>query len=115
MVALAEELGISRATLYRWTGDRDRLLADILIAELHSLIRAAITRATGKGADRLESAIRWSLDTLAGLPSLRAFLLNAGEGGLRMVTPPAGPVRPRIVETLTEVTHRPALDRPYPP
>jgi AcrR family transcriptional regulator len=72
MVALAEELGISRATLYRWTGDRDRLLADILIAELHSLIRAAITRATGKGADRLESAIGWFLDTLAGLTQASA-------------------------------------------
>ena len=115
MVALAEELGISRATLYRWTGDRDRLLADILIAELHSLIRAAITRATGKGADRLESAIGWFLDTLAGLASLRAFLLNEGEGGLRMVTSPAGPVRPRIVETVTEVINREALDGQYRP
>lgn len=30
MLALAAELGVSRATLYRWTGPRERLLADIL-------------------------------------------------------------------------------------
>ena len=30
MLALASELGVSRATIYRWTGDRERLLADVL-------------------------------------------------------------------------------------
>ena len=33
MVALAAELDVSRATLYRWTGDRERLLADAVWAE----------------------------------------------------------------------------------
>jgi AcrR family transcriptional regulator len=115
MVALAEDLRISRATLYRWTGDRDRLLADILIAELHSLIRAATTRATGTGVARLESAIGWFLNTLAGLPSLRAFLVNERDNGLRMVTSPTGPVRPRIVETVTEVINRETVDGGYRP
>src|SRR5437016_13844445 len=30
MLALAAQLGVSRATVYRWTGHRERLLADIL-------------------------------------------------------------------------------------
>jgi AcrR family transcriptional regulator len=115
MVALADQLGISRATLYRWTGDRDRLLADILIAELHSLIGAATTHATGTGVERLESAIGWFLDTLAGLPSLRAFLINESDNGLRMVTSPTGPVRPRIVETVTEVINRETVEGHYRP
>jgi AcrR family transcriptional regulator len=115
MVALAEQLAISRATLYRWTGDRDRLLADILIAEVHDLIGAAITRATGTGVEHLESTIGWFLDTLAGLPALRAFLINESDNGLRMVTSPTGPVRPRIVETVTEVINRETVNGHYRP
>src|SRR5437588_1060440 len=30
MQALAAELGVSRATLYRWTGHREQLLSDVL-------------------------------------------------------------------------------------
>ena len=100
MVALADQLGISRATLYRWTGDRDRLLADVVATELDDLIRAAAGRATGSGARRLETAIAWFLNTLAGLPALRAFLMNEGESGLQMITSPAGPIRPRVVATV---------------
>lgn len=33
MVSLAADLGVGRATLYRWTGDRERLLADVAFAE----------------------------------------------------------------------------------
>jgi AcrR family transcriptional regulator len=97
MVALADRLGVSRATLYRWTGDRDRLLADVVTAELEDLIGVAASRATGTGAERLEMAIGWFLDTLAALPPLRAFVMNEGDSGLRMITAPAGPIRPRMV------------------
>jgi AcrR family transcriptional regulator len=103
MVALADDLGVSRATLYRWTGDRDRLLADVVTAEIGGLIRAAARRAAGTGVKRLEQAIAWFLETLSGLPALRAFLLNEGESGLRMITAPAGPVRPRLVAAVTEL------------
>lgn len=37
MVQLAADLGVSRATLYRWTGDRERLLADAVWAEAHAI------------------------------------------------------------------------------
>lgn len=115
MVALAGELGVARATLYRWTGDRDRLLADIVTAELNDLIHAANERSDGSGFQRMERAITWFLDTLASLPALRAFLVNEGESGLRLITSPAGPVRPRLVETVTELIDREAAAGHYRP
>jgi AcrR family transcriptional regulator len=103
MVALAAELGVARATVYRWSGDRDQLLADVVVAELQDLIGFANARADGEGVRRLEGAVELFLDLLAGLPSLRSFLRNEGEGGLRMLTAPRGPVRPRVVATVAEI------------
>jgi AcrR family transcriptional regulator len=113
MVALASELGVARATLYRWTGDRDRLLADVIWAELHDLIRAADRRAPGSGRPRLEHAIGWLLDTIAGAPALRALLANEGDSGLRMIITPNGPVRPRILRTVTQLIQREIAEGNY--
>jgi AcrR family transcriptional regulator len=115
MVALAEELGVARATLYRWTGDRDRLLADVVVAELQDLIGAAAAHATGHGVERLQLATAWFLDTLAQLPALRAFLLNEGDGGLRLLTAPTGPVRPQIVKTVAAIIDHEAAEGDYRP
>src|SRR5207237_1655586 len=71
--------------------------------------------ATGHGVRRLEVAIGWFLETLAGLPGLRAFLVNEGEGGLRMITSPSGPVRPRILQTVTELINHEAVKGHYRP
>jgi AcrR family transcriptional regulator len=106
MGALAEELGIGRATLYRWAGDRDQLLADVVTAELHDLIQAATAQAKGIGVERLESSVGWFLETLSSLPALGAFLVNEGDGGLRMITSPSGPIRPRLVEIVVELIQR---------
>jgi AcrR family transcriptional regulator len=106
MGALAEELGIGRATLYRWAGDRDQLLADVVTAELHDLIQAATAQAKGIGVKRLESSVGWFLETLSSLPALGAFLVNEGDSGLRMITSPSGPIRPRLVEIVVELIQR---------
>jgi AcrR family transcriptional regulator len=106
MGALAQELGIARATLYRWAGDRDQLLADVVTAELQDLIGAATARADGTGVERLESSVGWFLETLSSLPALGAFLVNERDGGLRMITSPTGPIRPRLVETVVELIQR---------
>src|SRR5436190_18169243 len=41
MLALAAELGVSRATLYRWTGHRERLLADVLCSHSDEVFEQA--------------------------------------------------------------------------
>ncbi len=115
MVALADELGVARGTLYRWTGDRDRLLADVITAELLGLIAAAVRRAEGRGVDRLEQGVGWFLDTLAGLPALRAFLRGEGASGLQMLTSPIGAVRPRVVATVTALIDDEVAEGHYHP
>jgi AcrR family transcriptional regulator len=115
MVALATELGVARATLYRWTGDRDRLLADVVTAELVELGDYCAKTAEGVGVHRLEQIVSRFLETVARAPSLRGLLVNEGQSGLRMLTSPAGPIRPRIVQTLHNLIQREVDSGVYTP
>jgi AcrR family transcriptional regulator len=112
---LAAELGVSRTTLYRWTGDRDRLLADVVWLELRSLVEAAGTTASGRGLARLEHGITWFLDACANAHPLHALLANEGDRGIRMLTALNGPIRPRLVELLTHAIEREVTDGGYRP
>jgi AcrR family transcriptional regulator len=103
MAALAAELGVSRNTLYRWTGDRDRLLADVVWADLSAMIAhslAATTAAPGRA--RLQDAGNRFLDLIVEESALRALLANEGASGLRMLTAPGGPIRPRLVTLIAQ-------------
>src|SRR5258708_4502287 len=53
MGALAADVGISRPTLYRWTGDRERLLADVSWAEVELLLRYFDARTKAKGVEHI--------------------------------------------------------------
>jgi AcrR family transcriptional regulator len=103
MSALAKELGVSRATLYRWTGDRDHLLADVIWTQLDAIISSAAARVRGVGQARLERIAGRFLDVLAGSPALRAHLVNDGEAGLRLMIAPNGLLRPRVVRRVREL------------
>jgi AcrR family transcriptional regulator len=97
MGALAEELGIGRATLYRWTGDRQQLLGDIVWLELEAIIEHVRRTTPGGGFERIMAIASVTVDLLADNPRLDAFLAQEGDAGLRLVTAPNGPVRPRLV------------------
>jgi len=51
MGALAEELGISRTTLYTWVGSKNRPLGEVLWSFAANGVEQAIARAKGTGAD----------------------------------------------------------------
>jgi AcrR family transcriptional regulator len=115
MVSLAGELGVARATLYRWTGDRDQLLADVIWAELDELIAAADARAKGRGRKRLEQTIDWFNVTVARSAALRAVRENEHEVGRRFISAPNGPIHPRLVARLAALIEREADAGRYRP
>jgi AcrR family transcriptional regulator len=115
MGALAAEVGVARATLYRWTGDRDRLLADVCMADLNDAMTYLEHRVEGKGAARLEKLVAQFLELLAGNGSLRRFLEQEGEHGMRLVTAADGRVRPGIVDRLTALIEHEATENGYRP
>lgn len=115
MGVLAGELGISRATLYRWTGDREQLLADIVWSELSATLAHFERVAPGRGAERLTGAAGQVLAVLADSTLLRAFLRNERETGLRILTDHHGGVRPRVLAALTGIIEREAEAGYRPP
>jgi AcrR family transcriptional regulator len=100
MAALAGELGVARTTLYRWTGDREQLLSDLIWADMHDLLTHIAEHATTHGPDRIREVADHYLTALSS-GSMQRFLAAEGDNGLRLITDLDGAVRPRLVATAT--------------
>jgi AcrR family transcriptional regulator len=101
MRALAADLGIGRATLYRKVGNRDRLLGEVMwyltrLAMVCSLVEAEDRR----GAERVVEVLRLFMSAVNGSADLRHFLEAEPEAALRVLTSKHGPVQPGVTEAL---------------
>jgi AcrR family transcriptional regulator len=85
MQALAAELGIARATLYRWTGDREALLADVVWAQSELLLDASRTL-PGTGAEHLAARADAFMAVIAASMPVRRFLEVDREVAIRVLT-----------------------------
>lgn len=104
MGALAEELGISRATLYRWTGPREKLLGEVIRSFAESLYGyARLETSDLRGAERLLAVFELFVDGIAGAPPLRRFLEADLGVALRVLTSRDGVVHPSVVAATAEL------------
>jgi len=101
MQELAAELGISRATLYRWVGSRDQLLGEIIWSfgevELDRMREAVDT----SSVDGFVEVYERFLDTTSSNPALRHFFEAQPEAALRILTSKAGIVQRRLIDVTT--------------
>jgi AcrR family transcriptional regulator len=104
MRALSGELGVSRATLYRWTGPREQLISDVVFSLSDDVFERA-KRATAhlSGAERLLAVFRRHVDVLVSAPALQAFLRNETHVALRILTARGGSVQARTVARVAEL------------
>lgn len=119
MQELAAELGVNRATLFRWVGGRDELLGEILWSLAEPALAAAIEASNGTGAQRVTRAIGGFATMVDQADFLREFLRREPERALRILTTRAGTVQARLVGAIDallndEVT-RGNLRSPLPP
>lgn len=106
MQTLASALGVGRSTLYRWVGDRERLIGDVL-AELSQDIWEQVARdATGTGLDRALDRVRRFMEVTGAFDPLRRFAQREPEPALRILMSEDGVVaaaiRAGIVQALAE-------------
>lgn len=104
MLALAAELGVSRATLYRWTGHRERLLADVLWSLSDEVFeQAKADHPQHTGVERLLAVYRQHVGLLVEAQPLHTFLRHETHAALRILTSREGGVHSRTVEKLAEL------------
>lgn len=97
MQDLAAELGVARATLFRWVGNRDQLLAEVIWSTAEPTWRHAVEEAQGAGAERVVAAYdRFVRDVIAAEFFAR-YLRREPERALRLLTTKASGFQHRLV------------------
>lgn len=110
--AIAAEFGVSRATIYRWFGSREGLLAEVSTRNLVSMLEQADAEAGGRGAERILDTLRLVNKRLAASEALRSFI-KLEPAGLQILTSSSGQVQPRIVANLRAYLERVAAEDGY--
>jgi AcrR family transcriptional regulator len=97
VLAIAAELGVGRATIYRWFGSREGLIGEAVVRATEPVLEQARAGARGKGGTALLDTFDRFNRRLADAPALRQFVEQERDAALRVITSSGGVVQPRIV------------------
>src|SRR4028119_748331 len=86
MGPLAAELGVDRATLFRWVGNRDQLLTEVIWSLFVPTWRRAVDGAAGCGAARVVDALTRFTSDVCGSAPFRTHLRREPDRALRLLT-----------------------------
>lgn len=98
--ALASELKVGRATLFRWVGSREQLLGEVLWSVTQPVLSQAAAHTPGHGAQRIAAICEVLIRAILGFAPLRRFITQNPEYALRLLTSKAGPVQARVIESV---------------
>jgi AcrR family transcriptional regulator len=94
---LAAELGISRATAYRWAGNAEQLAGQVIADIADQTFQRTVREGRGRGVARIVDITRRGLRYVAGSEPYRAFLARDPQKALRIVASKEGPVQARTI------------------
>lgn len=103
LASLATELNIGRATLFRWVGNKDLLLGDVLWSLYDDLRREALANTPGDGVDFVIGVYRYINSVLLHSEPLRRFIHQDPEYALRMLTSTHSAVHSSTVKSNTQI------------
>ncbi len=100
---LAAELGVGRATVFRWVGTRENLYGEVCSSLFARELETARREARGTGLPRVLDTLERLLHSLAGAAPLRRFVAEDPEFALRVLTSQHSPVQYRSTEAVEEM------------
>ncbi|WP_199432707.1 QsdR family transcriptional regulator [Qaidamihabitans albus] len=103
MRELAAELDVSRATLFRRVGNRDRLLGEILWSLAEPVFEDRLRAQRGSGAELVARTVGEFVEVVNADEAFREFLRREPERALRVLTTKASVVQRRTITKLAEV------------
>lgn len=115
---LAEELGVGRATVFRWVGSREQLYGEVISSLFASALERAQREAHGSGPAYLAGVTHRLLHILLASEPLRRFVQQDTEFALRVLMSRNSPVEHRctsavraLLEAQAQAGHiRPAMN-----
>ena len=115
MRAIAADLGVGRATLYRWFGSRQELLGELIARETRGYFAHVRERVGGRGAPALLETFDRINRGLVRATGLRRYVEQEREAALRTLTSSAGQVQPAAVGAIAAMIEAEAAAGAYDP
>lgn len=103
ITVVARQLGVGRATIYRWFGSRDALLGEVVANEFELLFADKRRQVTRGGAPGMLEVFDLINRTLSGSIALRRLLEQERTVAMRLLTASDGIVQPRAVSCVREL------------
>jgi AcrR family transcriptional regulator len=103
LTIVARELGLGRATIYRWFGSRERLLSEVIADECERLIARHRREVRRRGVQGLLEVFDRINRSLARSMALRRYVEQEGAAALRLLTASTGAVQRRGVALIREM------------
>ncbi|MFT4081630.1 MAG: QsdR family transcriptional regulator [Nocardioides sp.] len=97
MQELAAEVGVNRATLFRWVGSRDHLLTEVVWSVTEPTFLAVADRVRGRGARRVATVMGGFARAVIGSSFFPTWVHSEPERALRILTTKASPFQARMV------------------
>ena len=114
MGPLAAQLGVDRTSVFRWVGNRDALLSEVLWSlAVPTLVQAEHATEHLTGAERLAGLLTTFAHDLIVADYFRAFLRREPTRSLRLLTTTDSPIQQRFVATVEWLVVRDLGETPF--
>ena len=103
VVGLADDLGIARATVYRWYGGRQRILSEVLWSLSEATLDRALAAGRRSGPQAVADALVRLMSDVATNPAMRRLLDREPQLALTTLTSQDGVVQSRLVARIAQL------------
>lgn len=115
MRRLAGDLGVNRVTLYRWVGNRARLLGEVAWELAERTIDRELERSRKRGAERVADVVTAFVEAVRTNDGMRKTVAQEGPVAVRLFTAGDAIVQPRLVEKFRSILEAEAAGGAFTP
>ncbi|WP_372750704.1 QsdR family transcriptional regulator [Litorivivens sp.] len=107
---LARELGIGRATIFRWVGSRDALMGEVIWSFHEPELHRALQQSGNRGAALMADLCRESMESVLCFEPMRQWAHRDSEYALKILSSETGVIHGRAVAFALQVLRREMAD-----